>query len=204
MPLPTEPRTIFLGGLFLLAALAALYVASPIVLPVVLAIVLKLLLQPLVRLTDRLGLPRGIGAVLAILLLVAGPRRPDQRRRRPGRLLGRQAAGRDPADPAAACLPGPPDRLAGMDAGATAKRHRRRRRRAAGAARALVQHHGRAVQRHRDRRRRPVHHAGRAVLPAGLGRNVPAPLRRDPADLRREAPGGGDHAGHRAATSPPI
>jgi predicted PurR-regulated permease PerM len=69
MPLPTEPRTIFLGGLFLLALLAALYVASPIVLPVVLAIVLKLLLQPLVRLSDRLGVPHGLSAVLAILLL---------------------------------------------------------------------------------------------------------------------------------------
>ncbi len=71
MPLPTDPRTIFLGGLFMLAVLAALYVASPIVLPVVLAIVLKLLLQPLVRLTDRTGLPRALGALLAILLLVA-------------------------------------------------------------------------------------------------------------------------------------
>ncbi len=70
MPLPTEPRTIFLGGLFILALLAALYVASPIVLPVVLAIVLKLLLQPLVRLTDRAGLPHALGAILAILLLV--------------------------------------------------------------------------------------------------------------------------------------
>src|SRR5262245_28648701 len=70
MPLPTDPRTIFLGGLFLLALLAALYVASPIVLPVVLAIVLKLLLQPLVRLTDRASVPRAIGALLAIVLLV--------------------------------------------------------------------------------------------------------------------------------------
>jgi predicted PurR-regulated permease PerM len=70
MPLPTDPRTIFLGGLFLLALLAALYVASPIVLPVVLAIVLKLLLQPLVRLTDRAGLPRALGALLAIVLLM--------------------------------------------------------------------------------------------------------------------------------------
>jgi predicted PurR-regulated permease PerM len=70
MPLPTDPPTIFLGGLFLLAALAALYVASPIVLPVVLAIVLKLLLQPFVRLSDRAGVPRGIGALLAIVLLM--------------------------------------------------------------------------------------------------------------------------------------
>ena len=71
MPLPTEPRTFFLGGLFILAVLAVAYVAAEIVLPVVLAIVLKLLLQPLVRATDRLGVPRGIGAVLAIVLFVA-------------------------------------------------------------------------------------------------------------------------------------
>ena len=71
MPLPTEPRTIFLGGLFILALLAALYVASPIVLPVVLAIVLKLFLQPLVRLTDRLGVPHGVGAALAIVLAIS-------------------------------------------------------------------------------------------------------------------------------------
>ena len=71
MPLPTDARTIFLGGLFGLALLAALYVASPIVLPVVLAIVLKLLLQPLVRLTDRAGLPHALGALLAIILLMA-------------------------------------------------------------------------------------------------------------------------------------
>jgi predicted PurR-regulated permease PerM len=70
MSLPTEPRTIFLGGLFVLAVLAALYVAAPIVLPVVLAIVLKLLLQPLVRLLDRAGLPHALGALLAILMLV--------------------------------------------------------------------------------------------------------------------------------------
>ena len=71
MPLPTDPRTIFLGGIFVLAVLAALYVAAEIVLPVVLAIVLKLLLQPIVRVLDRLRVPRGIGALLAILLLIA-------------------------------------------------------------------------------------------------------------------------------------
>jgi predicted PurR-regulated permease PerM len=70
MPLPTEPRTIFLAGLFILAFLTALYVAAEIVLPVVLAIVLKLLLQPVVRLTDRVGVPRGLGALLAVILFV--------------------------------------------------------------------------------------------------------------------------------------
>ncbi len=70
MPLPTDPHTIFLGGLFLLAVLAVLYVASEIVLPVVLAIILKLLLQPLVRALDRIGLPRPISALVALLLLI--------------------------------------------------------------------------------------------------------------------------------------
>jgi predicted PurR-regulated permease PerM len=72
MPLPKEPRTIFLGGLFGLALLAALYAASEIVLPLVLAIILKLLLQPLVRGLSRLGVPRGVGAAAAIAVLVIG------------------------------------------------------------------------------------------------------------------------------------
>lgn len=70
MPLPTDPHTIFLGGLLLLAVLTVLYVAAEIVLPVVLAIVLKLLLQPLVRALDRIGLPRPISALVALLLLI--------------------------------------------------------------------------------------------------------------------------------------
>jgi len=52
MPLPSDPRTFFLGGLFGLAALAALYVASSIILPVALAFILNLLLQPAVHLWD--------------------------------------------------------------------------------------------------------------------------------------------------------
>jgi len=67
--LPSDPRTIFLGGLFVLAAVAALHAASAIVLPILLAFVLKLLLQPAMRLLERLHVPRGIGALLIILLL---------------------------------------------------------------------------------------------------------------------------------------
>jgi len=37
MPLWTTPQTFFLGGLFVLAVFAALYVASSVVLPIVLA-----------------------------------------------------------------------------------------------------------------------------------------------------------------------
>ena len=58
MPLPSDPRTFFLGGLFALGIFAALYVASSIILPVVFALVLNLLLQPGVGLLGRLHLPR--------------------------------------------------------------------------------------------------------------------------------------------------
>ena len=70
MPLPTDPRSMFLGGLFFLATIASLYVAADIILPVVAAIMLKLLLQPLVRVAERLHLPRAVGAVFALVLLI--------------------------------------------------------------------------------------------------------------------------------------
>ncbi len=70
MPLPIDARTVFTGGLFVLAVLTVLYVAAEIVLPVVLAIVLKLLLQPLVRVLERAHVPRGLAAFLSIGLLL--------------------------------------------------------------------------------------------------------------------------------------
>ena len=54
LPLPSDPKVVFLGGLFVLAVLAAAYVVSEIVLPLVFAIVLKLLAA---------ASPAGIGAV---------------------------------------------------------------------------------------------------------------------------------------------
>ena len=70
MPLPTDPKTVYLGGLFIMAGLAVLYVASEVVLPLVLAIVLKLLLQPLVRLLERFHIPRAAGAILSVLVVL--------------------------------------------------------------------------------------------------------------------------------------
>lgn len=70
MPLPSDPRTFFLGGLFALSVFATLYLASPIILPVVLAFVLQLLLQPAVRLLERVHLPRAVGALLTVLLVI--------------------------------------------------------------------------------------------------------------------------------------
>jgi len=69
LPLPSDPKVIFLGGLFVLAVLAAAYVASDIVLPLVFAIVLKLLLQPALRTLVGLHVPRTIASLLLILVL---------------------------------------------------------------------------------------------------------------------------------------
>jgi predicted PurR-regulated permease PerM len=69
LPLPSDPKVIFLGGLFVLAVLATAYVASEIVLPLVFAIILKLLLQPALRILERLHVPRILAALLLILAL---------------------------------------------------------------------------------------------------------------------------------------
>ncbi len=68
-PLPSDPKVIFLGGLFVLALLATAYIARDIVLPLVFAIVLKLLLQPALRALERLHVPRLFAALLLILAL---------------------------------------------------------------------------------------------------------------------------------------
>jgi predicted PurR-regulated permease PerM len=69
MPLPSDPKVTLLGGLFVLALLAAAYVVSEIVLPLVFAIILKLLLQPALRVFERLHLPRTIAALVLIFAL---------------------------------------------------------------------------------------------------------------------------------------
>lgn len=70
MPLPSDPQTVFLGGLFALGVFAVLYLASAIILPVVFAFVLNLLLHPAVRLLGRMHLPRAVGALLSVLLVI--------------------------------------------------------------------------------------------------------------------------------------
>jgi predicted PurR-regulated permease PerM len=69
LPIPSDINTVFLGGLFLLGILAACYVAAEIVLPIVLAFVLSLVLHPAMRALERVHLPRGIAAMLIILVL---------------------------------------------------------------------------------------------------------------------------------------
>ena len=69
LPEPYDIKAVFLGGLFLLAMLAGCYVAAEIVLPIVLAFVLSLVLQPAMRMLERIHLPRGIAAMLMILVV---------------------------------------------------------------------------------------------------------------------------------------
>jgi predicted PurR-regulated permease PerM len=67
--LPSDSKVIFLGGLFVLAMLAAAYVAKEIVLPLVFAIVLKLLPKAAFRILERLHVPLILAALLLILTL---------------------------------------------------------------------------------------------------------------------------------------
>jgi predicted PurR-regulated permease PerM len=69
MPLPSDAKVIFLGGLFVLALLGTAYVASEIVLPLIFAIILNLLLQPALRILERFHVPRMLAALLLILAL---------------------------------------------------------------------------------------------------------------------------------------
>jgi predicted PurR-regulated permease PerM len=68
-PPSSDPKAIFLGGLFVLAMLATVFVAREVVLPLVFAIVLKLLLQPALRVLERMHIPRLVAALLLILAL---------------------------------------------------------------------------------------------------------------------------------------
>ena len=64
-------RTIFLGGLLALAALAGCYIAAEIVLPILLAFVLNLVFRPVLRLLLRARLPQPLAALIIVLSLVA-------------------------------------------------------------------------------------------------------------------------------------
>ncbi len=100
MPLPGDPNVIFLGGLFILAALGAAYLASEIVLPLVLAFILKLLLQPGVRTLEQLYVTRTLASLLLILFVF-------------GTIVGLTAAISGPAGAWAAKLPQGISRLEG-------------------------------------------------------------------------------------------
>jgi predicted PurR-regulated permease PerM len=68
---PARLRTIFLGGLLTLAILAACYGAAEIILPIVLGFVLNLVFQPVMRVLERVGLPRVLAALIIVIALIA-------------------------------------------------------------------------------------------------------------------------------------
>jgi predicted PurR-regulated permease PerM len=71
MPLPADAKTFFVGGLFFLAILTTAYVARDIVLPMIFAVMLNLLMQPALRALERLRVPKVLGSILLILVVLA-------------------------------------------------------------------------------------------------------------------------------------
>jgi predicted PurR-regulated permease PerM len=71
MPLPSDAKTFFLGGIFVLSMLTAAYVARDIVLPMIFAVMLNLLMQPALSALERLHVPRVLGSILLILVVFA-------------------------------------------------------------------------------------------------------------------------------------
>lgn len=69
MPFPSDPNTVLLTCIFVLAMLFAAYVAAEVILPIVLAFVVKMLLQPGMRLFDKIYVPRAISALLLMIAL---------------------------------------------------------------------------------------------------------------------------------------
>lgn len=66
--LPSDPITVMLAALLLLAVMTVAYFAAPIVLPIVLALVLNLLFQPGMRALETIHLPRALAALILILI----------------------------------------------------------------------------------------------------------------------------------------
>ena len=94
LPIPSDIKTVFLGGLFVMGVLAACYFAAEIVLPIVLAFVLNLVLQPAMRVLDRAHIRHGLAALLIILVLF-GTCRVGDGALGPSGELGAAAARRD-------------------------------------------------------------------------------------------------------------
>jgi predicted PurR-regulated permease PerM len=65
---PPNIQSVYLGGLFLLALLAACYAAAEILLPIVVAFVLMLVLQPAMRFLSKFHIPSALSALFLILV----------------------------------------------------------------------------------------------------------------------------------------
>src|SRR3954447_20233412 len=69
VPVSSDIKAVFQGGIFFLMLLGACYAAAEIVLPIVLAFVLMLVLQPAMRLLEQWHVPRGLAALALIVML---------------------------------------------------------------------------------------------------------------------------------------
>jgi predicted PurR-regulated permease PerM len=69
VPVSSDIKAVFQGGIFFLMLFGACYAAAEIVLPIVLAFVLMLVLQPAMRLLEQWHLPRGLAALVLIVML---------------------------------------------------------------------------------------------------------------------------------------
>ena len=71
---PSAARSVpfLLGALLILGVILVLYAAQDFVLPVALAFVLKLIFHPFVRLLERAHVPKVVGALTALCVLLAG------------------------------------------------------------------------------------------------------------------------------------
>jgi predicted PurR-regulated permease PerM len=72
MPLPRNPQTLLLAGIFGILLLFALYFTGEIVLPIIFAFILYLVLQPLMRAAARLRIPKPLAALIVILVIFGG------------------------------------------------------------------------------------------------------------------------------------
>ena len=71
MPLPEDPKTLLLLGIFLLLLFYGLYLAGQIVLPIIFAAILYLVLQPAMRLGTKFRIPKSVAAMLMIVVVIA-------------------------------------------------------------------------------------------------------------------------------------
>lgn len=72
MPLPSNPQTILLLGIFLLLLFFTLQLAAAIIVPIVFALILSLLLRPVMRMAAKAHIPNPITALIIIAMFFGG------------------------------------------------------------------------------------------------------------------------------------
>ena len=70
--MPVDVRSVTLTSIAVLAAIAALRWAEPVIIPIVLGILISYVLAPMVRSMAKRGVPRALGAFIVIAALCAG------------------------------------------------------------------------------------------------------------------------------------